>query len=287
MNRERFSPERIRKPRLTLGLFAMGGDDAGGGGPDGNSEGNDDAGGKKPDAPAERPAFVPEKFWDPDNGTVRLEDTFKSYTEIEKKFGAKNETLKAQALAEAETARLANRPEKPDAYEVALPADYAEMGIAIEADDPMVSFWRAQAHEMGLSNEGFNNGIKAYVDASIKARPDANDEMAKLGDTARQRTDAVGRWAGRQFKDEHLAAVQGIATTAAGVEALEMLMSMAGESGDNPGRGGAPMGQETTSQDDLTAMMDDPRYWDANKRDNAFVAKVDAGFAKLYGVKKV
>ena len=83
MKRERFSPEHIREPRLTLGLFAMGGDDAGGGGPDGNSEGNDDAGGKKPDAPAERPAFVPEKFWDPDNGTVRLEDTFKSYTEIE------------------------------------------------------------------------------------------------------------------------------------------------------------------------------------------------------------
>ena len=30
-------------------------------------------------------------------------------------------------------------------------------------------------------------------------------------------------------------------------------------------------------------MMNDPRYWDSNKRDEAFVAEVNEGFQKLGG----
>ena len=40
-------------------------------------------------------------------------------------------------------------------------------------------------------------------------------------------------------------------------------------------------GQQTIS--DLRSMMNDPRYWDSNKRDEAFVAEVNEGFQKLGG----
>ena len=279
--------DAVWMPRFSYGLFAMGGDDGGAGGGGGEGGGGEGGGEGEGGQPAARPDFVPEKFWDAEKGTPRLEDTFKSYTELEKKFGAKNETLKAQALAEHEAARLAGRPETPDAYAPALPDTYAEMGIAIAPDDPMVAFWRAQSHEMGLSNEAFNKGIQSYVDASIKARPNADEEMGRLGDTARQRTDAVGRWASRNFADEQLAAIQGIATTAAGVEALERLMSMAGEGGGRPGREGTSMTFDTVTQDDLQAMVDDPRYWDPNKRQPGFVSQVDRAFEKLYNAKKM
>lgn len=40
------------------------------------------------DEPADRPAGVPEKFWDREAGAIRMEALLKSYVELERKLGS-------------------------------------------------------------------------------------------------------------------------------------------------------------------------------------------------------
>ena len=61
---------------------------------------------------ASRPDFVPEKFWNADTGEVRLEDAFKSYSEIEKKGRARSDTMRSEIMAELEAQSVADRPER-------------------------------------------------------------------------------------------------------------------------------------------------------------------------------
>jgi len=275
--------------KLSLGstgiCFADEGGEGGEGGGGGEAAGGEGEG--EATAPAQRPEYVPEKFWDPEAGKVREEQVFKSYGELERNFRSRDEEMRGKVSAELEQERLSARPEKPTDYEVMLPQDYVEMGIDIPADDPLVSFWQEQAHEFGLSPKQFNEALTRYVDTSLKSQPDAQAEMAKLGDTGKVRAEAVGRWAARTFQAGELEAVQNIATTADGVTALEKLMEMSQDgSGPPPGMTGTTSSSQMT-QDELNSMMDDPRYADPLKRDASYVKKVEAGFEKLYGHKPV
>lgn len=266
--------------------FAEGDDGGeGSGGGEGLGEGSGE-GGEAPPA-AERPEYVPEKFWDPESGKIREEQVFKSYGELERNFRARDEEMRGKISSELEQERLSARPEKPTDYEVMLPQDYVEMGIDIAADDPLVAFWQEQAHEFGLSPAQFNAALTRYVDTSLKSMPDAQAEMAKLGDTGKVRAEAVGRWASRTFQAGELEAIQNIATTADGVTALEKLMEMSQNGSGPPDAMTGTTQTNQITQDELNSMMDDPRYADPMKRDSAYVKRVEAGFEKLYGHKPV
>ena len=71
-----------------------------------------------------------------------------------------------------------------------------------------------------------------------------------------------------------------IATSANNVKVLEEIMGLTKD---------APMPKEDTkidvdaSEDDLRAMMRDPRYWDDTRRDNAYISRVTKLYEQKYG----
>lgn len=213
-------------------------------------------------APAtERPTWLPEKFKTP-------EDLARSYGELEKTFGRKEEEFRAKWEQE----RLASRPEKPDAYKLPeLP------GVA--DDQPLTQWWRNFAHESGLSQEQFEKAVAAYTETIQATMPNPEQELAKLGDNAGPRTEAVGLWASKTFDAEELDAIRRACTTAAGVRAMEKLMASA--QGMPPServfeQGGPPEDDEAT----IKSLMMDRRYWSPADRDPAVVRRVEAFYER-------
>lgn len=224
---------------------------------------------------AERPEWLPEKFWSETGPNV--ENLAKSYAELERTRGASLEDLRSQWEAE----RMAQRPESADAYE--LP-DVEVLDKEQMAQSPVVAAWRAIAHEAGLPQDAFEKGLQQYAAAEIeRLEAHVQTEMAKLGDNAKVRAGAVSAWAQSTFTDpEEFAAVQQIGTSAAGVKVLEKLMRMMGDSG------GAPQdfedgGQQGDTRDEILKLMDSREYWDPKKRDPAVIKRVEAFFQKQAG----
>ena len=52
-----------------------------------------------PEVLAERPEFVPEKFWNEETGEVKLDDLAKSYTNLESFLSGKKDEMREQLLA--------------------------------------------------------------------------------------------------------------------------------------------------------------------------------------------
>ena len=223
-----------------------------------------------PETPA-RPDWLPEKFWT-DQGP-NVENLAKSYNELDSMRG----NLKAKVQEEWNTERLAKRPPAPDKYE--LPKHDALDPEAM-GSSPIVSWWRNFAYESGLPQEDFQKGITAYAEAETQ-RIDTirTEEMGKLGENAKARTEAVGLWARKKFGDTpKYAAIAAVCSTAAGVEAIEELMRGA------PADGTAfeATADQGDTEADIQRLMQEPTYWDSKRRDPKVVARVEAFFKKKY-----
>lgn len=226
------------------------------------------------DSGTQRPDYVPEKFWK--DGKVDIENAFKSYGELETRFGTKTEELLKQLDAD----RRKGLPEAPEKYEVSLGDDAPFAKEDLEAH-PAVDWWRKTAFEAGIPPEKFNEGVGQLV-GILTQGPDLDAEAAKLGENARQRIGAVETWAKATFTDaEEFEAIQTLGTSAAGIKVLEKLMGKASPSFGND----AAPAPESVTPEKLKAMQGDPRYWNPSQRDMAFVKQVDDGFEKLYGAK--
>lgn len=211
---------------------------------------------------------IPEKFLR--DGKPDIEALATSYVNLEKMIGAKPDELKSQWEAE----RLAKRPETPEKYE--LPKN--EVFDADElAAHPLTNWWRKQAYERGLTNEEFQKGIEEYAELAAPSI-DFEGEMKKLGDNAVQRVSAVASWISK-FKDKPAAyaRLEALTADAEGVELLESLMGQAVSA-----VGGTPAPAPQITVESVRAMQNDPRYWDAGRRDPAFVKQVEEAYAKLY-----
>lgn len=220
---------------------------------------------------AQRPDYVPEKFWK--DGKIDLENAFKSYTELETRFTTKTEDLLKQLDAD----RRKGLPEAPEKYELSLGEDAPVTKEEI-ADHPAVDWWRKTAFEAGLPPEKFNEGVSQLV-GILTQGPDLEAEAAKLGENARQRIEAVTVWAKSTFTDpEDFAAIQLLGTSAAGIRVLEKMMGGNGK----PDADSTPSAPKITPEK-LKSMQSDPRYWNPVHRDPAFVKEVDEGFRQLYG----
>lgn len=225
-----------------------------------------------PPAASERPDYIPEKFWK--DGKADLESLAKSYAEAEKKVLTKTEELAAQVRADL----FKERPEAADKYEV-KPIEGVRMDELVK--HPAVVKAREISFEAGLSNEKFNGIITSMIDILKDGGVDQAAEKAQLGDNADVRLNAVATWAKAQAKDDaEFSAIADVAKTAAGVRLLERLMGTAAA----PSNEIVPPVPALTI-DDLKKMQNDPRYWDASRREAAFVKQVDDGFAKLYAKK--
>lgn len=211
---------------------------------------------------------IPEKFRK--DGKPDLASMVTSYTELERRMMTKTDELKEQIKGEM----FADRPEKPEEYK--LP----ELeGVEIPADSPLVDWWRKQAHTLGLGQEGFEAGVKQYIERAA-SMVDLDAERAKLGDNAEARIEAVATWVESTFTDPaEIKALEAVASSAAGIKVLERLMG----GGKLEVDAGQAVVEPQMTVEKLREMQNDPRYWNPSQRDPAFVRQVEEGYNKLYG----
>jgi hypothetical protein len=220
----------------------------------------------------ERPEWLPQKFWS-ENGEADYEAMAKSYSELEVFVGKRSEDMEADVIAKLEKEVAEGLPEEPSGY--AIP----EMPEGINADNALMDSWKGYCHNNGLDQDGFNSGIEMFMQNGMSVGPSQEEEMGKLGDNAKARTEAVGFWVNKNFTPEEGKAIEQMATTADGVKALERMMeSQKSNIGNN-----LDVASTRKTRKDLEEMMLDPRYSNPSQRDAAYVKQIDEAFSKMFG----
>lgn len=220
----------------------------------------------EPEAAPDPLAALPEKF-------KSIDDLVESYSNLESKIGAKEETFRDQFMKEMEEQAYANRP--ADVGDYVLPDNIDD---EMATDNGLLQWWAKTAFENGYSQDEFAEGIEMYAQAINADVPDYDAEVAKLGDNASARTEAASLFANQFFPDEMLGAVERMCETAEGIMVLEHVMEAMREGG--PSNGAVEVSRETEA--DLRQKMLDPRYHDSARRDPTFVKEVDDGFKRIF-----
>lgn len=220
----------------------------------------------EPEAAPDPLAALPEKF-------KSLDDLVESYSNLESKIGAKEESFREQFMKEMEEQAYANRP--ADVGDYILPDSIDD---EMATDNQLLQWWAKTAFENGYSQDEFAEGIEMYVNAINADVPDYDAELQKLGDNANARTEAASLFANQFFPEEMLGAVERMCETAEGIMVLEHVMEAMREGG--PSNGAVEVSRETEA--DLRQMMLDPRYHDPARRDPTFVKQVDDGFKRMF-----
>ena len=208
----------------------------------------------------DRPAGIPDKFWDEEKAQLRTDALVKSYVELERKLGG-----------------LAGRelPAKPEDYDIRLQNEL------IESDTEL----NRRLHAAGFSQE---QAQLVYELAAERLMPMVA-EVATLFETDGQVSRLVRHFGGEQRWRETARQLDAwgrsnlptrvfdaLSTTYEGVLAMERMMAN-GEPGlVHAGETGASAPTEA----DLKKLMRDPRYW--RDQEPSTVEKVREGFRKLY-----
>lgn len=229
------------------------------------------------DQPGERPPHIPEKFWDPKTGRIRVDALLKSYLELERKLAGMVPAPGPDA-APADKDRLLSalgRPPSPEAY--CIDCNHGLFGPDEEVN--------RRLHAAGMTNDQAQTVYDLAAERmvpmvrEVAARFGAEGELRRLvdhfggEDKWREVSRQMLAWARRNLPAD---AIEGLASSADGVLALYRMMT-----GKEPaaltGAGDGEAGEER----ELFAMMRDPRYW--RDKDPAFVERVSEGFRRLYG----
>ncbi|NQU58168.1 MAG: hypothetical protein HQ513_13105 [Rhodospirillales bacterium] len=208
---------------------------------------------------AMRPDDVPEKFWDQENATVRVEAMAKSYQELERKLGG---------------AEVSPIPGSGTDYEVTID------GKPYETDADA----NQRVHAAGLNQSQVQT---VYELANEKLMPalagmagdlQANSESERLkthfggeknwNEARRQ----IAAWGRENFSDDVFGV---LSNTYEGVLTMQRMMES-----KEPGLGKASPIGHGPNEGALKAMMGDPRYWRDN--DPAYIERVRQGFRSLY-----
>jgi len=228
---------------------------------------------------ARRPANVPEKFWDPAAGRIRVEALLKSYLELERKLSSMV-PMPGPDLADPDRRRLLGAlgvPERPDDYAIDCPHGLFEPDPELNARLHAEGFTPAQVQLVyDLAAERMVPLLQDLA-AEFQAEREIERLVEYFGgeDRWREVSRQMLAWARKTLPP---AAVEGLSGSFDGVMALYRMMTSdepaalragAGEGGDGPG-----------DERELHAMIRDPRYW--RDKDPAFVAKVTDGFRRLF-----
>tara|TARA_Y100000593_G_scaffold32373_1_gene63797 strand:- start:3861 stop:4628 length:768 start_codon:yes stop_codon:yes gene_type:complete len=224
---------------------------------------------------ATRPDYVPEKFWDADQGQVNVEALSQSYTNLEGLIGKKREEIKQEVANEYVAELDQDRPKGgPDKYVINFAEDSPlhELQDQIDYEDPLVKMWADTAYRAGLSNDEFSNGVEKFISGMVP-NTDIDAEIAALGENGKARVEAVDLWANNNLEKSEYEALAQSVNTADGIRALEKLMK-AGNSNARANFTDSNAAMKP-SKEDLQTAMNDPRYWDPGRRDPAFVRQVE------------
>jgi len=229
---------------------------------------------------SDKPEFVQDKFWDADRKEVNLENLASSYNALEKKLGSRTEDLSKQVRQDLEQERLGKVPEE---YNLNVPELPENVDVSVSEDMEIVQWWKDTAKQNGLSQEQFDEGVKVFIDNAMATLPDINSEMEKLGDNSKERVEAAELWSKKNLSPEAYNTFSSVASTAEGIKAIEEIMKM---TKDSPMPTTPTQVSVTPDLVDLKSMMNDPRYYDSNKRDDGYVKRVTELYEKAYQTKK-
>jgi hypothetical protein len=223
------------------------------------------------------PEYIPEKFWDTERNEIKVEELGASYKALEQKLGMRTEDLVRQVQEDYENQRKSSVPES---YEVRLPEVPEDVEITVDPEQELVKSWQQICRDNGLSQEVFDQGVAAFVNNEIAGLPNLQEEMAKLGDNARERIEAADLWSKKYLSTDSYDVIANLASTAEGVKALEEIMSL---SRSKPLPNTNTVIDVELDERDLQSMMKDPRYWKEGMKDPAYIAKVTNLYQKKYG----
>jgi len=229
---------------------------------------------------SDKPEYVQDKFWDVDRKEVNLENLASSYNALEKKLGSRTEDLSKQVRQDLEQERLGKVPEE---YNLNVPELPENVDVSVSDDMEIVQWWKDTAKQNGLSQEQFDEGVKVFIDNAMATLPDVNAEMEKLGDNSKERIEAAELWSKKNLSPDAYNTFSSVASTAEGVKAIEEIMKM---TKDSPMPTTPTQVSVTPDLVDLKSMMNDPRYYDSNKRDDGYVKRVTELYEKAYQTKK-
>jgi len=222
-----------------------------------------------------RPGDVPEKFWDPATGAIRVEALLKSYRELERRLSQRDRAPGTDAAPEelARWREMIGVPPSPADYSITPPHELCSCDDHVNQLLHDAHFTNAQAQLVyDLAAERLLPLI-----AEAAAQFEADRQRAVLvehfGGVERFRRVAQQLQAWGQT-NLPASAYEALASTAEGVLALEQMM----RKGEPPLSRDAGSAQPE-SESELRQMMRDPRYW--RSRDPAFIQRVSDGFRRL------
>lgn len=209
-----------------------------------------------------KPEGLPDKFWDAETQTIRLDALLKSYLSLEQKMSSQP-----------------SAPKTAEEYELAL-----DHGL-FDADPEVNQRLHAKGLTADQVQEVYDLAAERMVPMilDLAAEFQADREVERLV----SHFGGIDQWkeVSRQlltYGQKALPAqvLEGLASSYEGVMALFAMMQ--GEGGeDNPLQGFSAADAGAASEQDLQSMMRDPKYW--RDRDPAYIAKVTEGYQALYG----
>jgi galactitol-specific phosphotransferase system IIB component len=210
----------------------------------------------------ERPEWMPEQFWDEENGPD-LENLAKSYQELRAKMSSGK-----------------HKAPKDGKYDISSLADHG-----VDEDDPLLGEFKGFAKENGLSQDQFDQITQMYMnhvgEIMDKAETDKEAEMAKLGRNSEKVINGLNQWLTKlgtsgALSHEEVDAIASKADSAEFIVALNKIRQSYGEQAI-PDATIQEGNAETKS--DLDAMVADPRYG----KDMAYTQKVERKFMEFFG----
>ncbi len=216
-----------------------------------------------------KPANIPEKFWDAEKQEIRTDALLNSYLELEKKLsGMINPDDRQRVLSSLGV------PETADAYEI-------DVSHGLFPADPDMN---KRLHERGFTPEQVQMVYDLAVEKMVPMVLELADEFKAEREVDRLIAAFGGpeKWTeiSRQLlaygqKNMPPEVLNNLSSSFEGVMALYRLMK-----GEEPVMSREDAQTGTGGEQELQSMMRDPRYW--KTRDPAFVAQVTDGFRRVY-----
>ena len=232
----------------------------------------------KPEASAssKKPAGLPDKFWDEAKQEIRTDALVTSYVALEKKL-SQMLPLPQNDDDRKRLYKAIGVPDTAEEYQVTVPNDLFEIDGALNQRLHAKGFTAEQVQE--VYNLAAEKMVPLILDMAAEFQADREIErlVHEFG--------GVDRW--KEISRQLLAygkkslppqVLEGMACSYEGVMALYKMMKS-----DEPGLKLKAKAGEGSEESDLVAMMKNPKYW--REKDPAYIAKVTAGFEKIYAGK--
>ncbi len=231
----------------------------------------------KDDAATERPADVPEKFWDAERGEIRVDALLASYRALERRLSARF-APPAEDAPEEERQRFRRAlgvPDAPEGYAICAKHDLCAADPEVNARLHEAAFTPAQAQL--VYDLAADRLVPLIVEAAASLEADRQRDRlrAEFGGEERYARTArqIAAWGKANLAEEVFGA---LSASADGVLAMHRMMEKPEPSLSR--HAGTP---EALDEAALRRMVRDPRYWKSREPD--FIRRVTDGFRRLAG----